>query len=202
MEPITTMFFDLGGVCLTNAWGTESRQQAAKKFFIDFEDMEQRHRQCFESWERNDICLETYLSEVVFHAPRQFSRQEFFEFMKAQSQRFPETLQLIHALYQSGRYRLATLNNENFALNEYRIEHFELRKLFCAFFSSCYLGVRKPQPRIYEMALHIMAVHPEQAMFIDDRQENIQAAESLGMQTIHFHNTEQFRRQLQALTLF
>lgn len=201
MIPITTIFFDLGGVCLTNAWGTESRQQAAKTFSIDFKEMEKRHRQRFEAWERNEISLETYLSEVVFHIPRRFSRQEFVGFMKAQSQPLPKTLHLVQALKQSGRYRLATLNNENFALNEYRIEYFELRELFHAFLSSCYLGVRKPQPRIYEMALHIMAVHPEQAVFIDDRQENVQAAISLGMQTIHFQNADQFREQLQALTL-
>ena len=197
-EPIDTIFFDVGGVCLTNAWGRESREEAAFKFSIPFEEMEKRHQACFEPWERNEISLDTYLSEVVFHTDRSFARQEFIEFMKSQSQGIVQSLQLVNTLKQTGRYRLATINNENLALNEYRIKHFKLRELFVAFFSSCYLGIRKPKKRVYEMALQIMAILPGQALFIDDRQENLQTAALMGMQTIHFQDTDQLYRQLKA----
>ena len=50
---------------------------------------------------------------------------------------------------------VATLNNESCELNEHRIKKFKLRELFSIFFTSCYLGVRKPDEKIYQLALGI-----------------------------------------------
>ena len=51
---------------------------------------------------------------------------------------------------------------------------------------SCEVSVCKPDPRIYELCLSRLGVEPGEALFIDDRVENIEAAAALGLQTVHF----------------
>ncbi len=91
---------------------------------------------------------------------------------------------------------MASLNNESLEINEYRIEKFKLRDYFEAFFSSCYLGVRKPDPGIYSLALKITQQNPAQCILIDDRGLNLECAREVGMQTILFKDLAQLRNDL------
>ena len=92
---------------------------------------------------------------------------------------------------------LATLNNESLELNRFRIEKFGLRNYFTAFFSSCYLGVRKPEPRIYEIALQVTQRKQQECLFIDDREENVKAAQALGIRGIHLKGVEKLEAELE-----
>ncbi len=78
----------------------------------------------------------------------------------------------------------------------YRIREFQLTRNFSAFFTSCYLGVRKPDDAIYRLALDITQRAPEQCLFIDDREANLEPARRLGMRTIHFQNPAQLAQEL------
>ena len=93
---------------------------------------------------------------------------------------------------------MATLNNEAAELNAYRIRTFHLTRNFTAFFSSCYLGVRKPDEGIYKLALEVTQRDPQESLFIDDRELNLECAKQLGMHTIHFQNAAQLRQDLAA----
>ena len=73
-----------------------------------------------------------------------------------------------------------------------------MRREFKAFFSSCYLGVRKPDEGIYKLALEVTQRDPEESLFIDDRELNLECAKQLGMRTIHFQNAAQLRQDLAA----
>jgi putative hydrolase of the HAD superfamily len=64
--------------------------------------------------------------------------------------------------------------------------------------SSCYLGLRKPEPAIYKRALDILGKPPERVLFIDDRSENAAAAAAAGMKTILFTGAEALRRDLES----
>ena len=55
---------------------------------------------------------------------------------------------------------------------------------------SCEVGCAKPAPAIYERCLAPLAVPPALALFVDDRPENLSAAEALGMRTLHFTGEE------------
>ncbi|MFQ5695187.1 MAG: HAD-IA family hydrolase, partial [Terriglobia bacterium] len=96
----------------------------------------------------------------------------------------------------TGRYRLATLNNESLELNRYRIEQFRLRETFSDFFSSCFLGVRKPDHAIYQRALQITQRQPAHCLFIDDRALNLECAQRLGFHTIHHQTVAQLQKEL------
>ena len=91
---------------------------------------------------------------------------------------------------------MAALNNESLEINEYRVRTFHLRDYFQAFFSSCYLGMRKPHRGIYSLALKITQREPAECVLIDDRGLNLECAREMGMHTIQFKDAAQLRQDL------
>src|SRR5438132_7695031 len=150
---ITTIFFDIGGVLMTDGWGHVSRRAAAEKFGLDWDEYSERHEKVAHAIETNRMTLEQYLDRAVFYRPRAFGRDEFREFIFAQSKPHPASIEIASRLKASGKYFIATINNEIFELNLYRIDKFRLRDTFSIFFSSCFLGIRKPDKEIYKLAL-------------------------------------------------
>lgn len=187
---ITAVFWDLGGVVLTNGWDREQRAGAVERFGLDPEEFEDRHREIVASLETGRTDLDGYLRATVFHEPRAFSEAEFREYMHSRSEAFPGSLQVLDRLRAGGRYFLATLNNESHDLNEYRIEKFELRRRFHVFFTSAFLRLMKPDPQIYRAALDISQRLPEEVLFVDDRPQNLEPARALGMRTLHYRGEE------------
>lgn len=194
--PLTTIFFDIGGVLLTDGWGHLSRRAAAEKFGLDWDEYSDRHEKVAHTIEVNGLTLERYLDRAVFYRPRSFSREEFRDFIFAQSQPKPDSLKIAEELAESGRYFMATLNNEILELNLYRIQQFALRRCFSVFFSSCFLGVRKPDEAIYRMVLKTTQRASEECIFIDDREVNLECPRELGINTILFKDAAQLRAEL------
>ena len=119
--PITTLFLDVGGVLLTNGWGHQSRALAAKAFDLNLDEMEDRHHLTFDTYEVGKLTLEEYLSRTVFYEERPFTPEQFREFMFAQSQPYPEMIELVRNLKAQHELKIATVNNEARELNSHRI---------------------------------------------------------------------------------
>lgn len=64
------------------------------------------------------------------------------------------------------------------------------------------IGVRKPHPQAYEILLQQLSLPPEQILFIDDQNVNVQAAEKLGIQSIHFIHPEKLEEELQNYVIY
>ncbi|HEY3119338.1 MAG TPA: HAD-IA family hydrolase [Vicinamibacteria bacterium] len=195
---IKALFWDVGGVLLEKGWPTEARQEAARRFSLDA-GFEQRHQQAVADFETGRLGLDEYLDRVVVDRPRPFEREAFKSFMFSWTRPFPEALALAAELARGGHYLMATLNNESHELNQFRIERFGLRPLFTAFLSSCALGSRKPEPRIYAQALEITQRAPPECVFIDDQEENVAAALRFGIRAIRHQDAQQTRRVLRGL---
>ncbi len=198
MADVTALFWDVGGVILSNGWDRAARAAAATKFGLDWEDFQDRHELASPAFETGQITLDTYLQRTVFYRKRGFTRDEFVAFIFKQSEEFPESRAVLSGLAQAGKYLLATINNEPLELNIRRIEQFNLRREFEAFFSSCFVGKRKPDEGIYRLALEVTQRRPEECLFIDDRALNLECARRLGMITIHFQTAAQLRQDLEA----
>ena len=196
MSAITTIFFDIGGVLLTDGWGHVSRRAAAEKFGLDWDEYSERHEKVAHAIEVNHLTLERYLDRAIFYRPRTFTREEFRDFIFAQSEANPDSLGIAEELAQTGRYFMAALNNEILELNVFRIEKFSLRRYFPVFFSSCFLGLRKPDEAIYRMVLQITQRAPEECIFIDDREVNLECPRELGINSILFRDAAQLRTEL------
>ena len=204
MSAINQVLFDIGGVLGSNGWDREQRAVAVEKFALDGEDFQYRHEETVGAFESGQISLDEYLDVTVFWQPRAFSRDDFKRFMFSLSTPWADSLDVVRRLRQRTRgrptrVRMATLNNESRELNEYRIRYFGLCELFDVFFSSCWLGVRKPTRQIYERVLGMTQADPASSVFVDDREQNLAPARSLGMQTIRFTSADQLSRSLVGL---
>jgi len=196
LPKITTLFWDIGGVVLTNGWDRESRKEAAAAFRLDWEEFQDRHDLSFPAFDTGQITLNEYLDRTLFYRARPFTREEFTAFMFAQSKEYPDTRTILDKVASSQKYFVGAINNEPLELNQYRIEAFHLRRDFLVFFSSCYLHSRKPEEAIFRIALEVSQRPPEECLFIDDRALNLESPRRLGMNTIHHENAEQLRSEL------
>jgi putative hydrolase of the HAD superfamily len=199
LAKITALFWDVGGVLLSNAWDHEQRQRTLKQFNVDEVEFESRHEMLVSSFERGKISLQEYLERTIFYRSRTFTLQAFKEYMLSLSQADKQTLQLAAELTRSCKYLMSTINNESKELNLFRIQAFGLREIFSLFVSSCFVGLRKPEEGIYRLALEITQKPPEECCFIDDRPLNLDSASRLGMHVIQMQNAEQLRQDLQKL---
>ena len=201
MSAIRALFWDVGGVLLTNAWDRVQRTAALEHFHVDEEEFHARHEMVVSSFERGKITLDEYIDRTVFYRTRPFPRDEFRDYMFSLSRPFPEVLQFAQALSDSGKYFMGTINNESRELNYYRIEQFALRKIFRLFISSCFVGLRKPERDIYRLALETTQIPAAECCFIDDRALNLEIAAKLGMQTIEMQQAEQLQADLSKLSV-
>ena len=197
MNEIRHIFFDIGGVLGSNGWDHEQRERAVARFALNSEDFEWRHKEVVSDWEEGRITLDEYLDIAVFHTARGFSREEFIEFMHSESIPNEGTIEIARRLSRQPGYTLMTMNNEAEELNTFRIEKFGISQIFEAFLSSCWLGVRKPIRRFYHRGLGIAHAEATTSLFIDDRQQNLISASTLGMNVVHFKSAEQLRSDLE-----
>ncbi len=197
---IKVVFMDIGGVLLNNGWGHESRQKAAKVFGFDYEEMNVLHNFIYNVFEIGDVSLDDYLDTVVFHVPRDFTRAEFKNFMYAESVELPGMLAWTKNWKKSVDLPVFALSNESREINAYRIATFGLHELFDGFFSSCYLGLRKPNPKIFRTAMEIVQAKPEECIYFDDRLMLVNAAKKLGINGIHHQSFEASKKIIEEIT--
>jgi len=110
-----------------------------------------------------------------------------------------EMLDLASAVKAKG-YTVGLLSNAEMAAMHFFYEQ-GYGAIFDAAVFSCAEGTRKPEQRIYEIALERLGVEPHEAVFIDDRTDFIAGAQQLGIHTIRFEDPEQVRRDLIALSI-
>jgi len=200
-EKIKTLFLDIGEVLLTNGWGEDFRLRAMKHFDLDPNEIEPRHKMCFDTYELGKMNLDEYLGYVIFNKPRKFSKEEFITFMMEQSQALKGSITYFTELKKHYHLKVIAVSNEAREINEYRIKKFELDNLFDAYVSSCYVGMRKPDIGMYKMACDISQTPPEQAIYVDDQILFIEVATSLGIPSLHYKGLDSAKEYFDGLAL-
>jgi len=199
--PITTLFVDVGNVLLTDSWGPLMRQKAVDTFGIDIADVAKRSQLTFEGYEEGKMTLDEYLTWVVFHEERSFSRAALTEFMLAQSEAHPEMLDLIRTLKTRYGLKIVVVTNDGREFIVHRIQRFGLKAFVDFFVASCFVQSRKPETRIYQLALDMAQVDPKEVAYIDDQILFVEVAESLGLHGIHHTSYASTRAALAAFGL-
>jgi putative hydrolase of the HAD superfamily len=182
---IKAIFLDIGGVLLTNGWDHHARERAAGHFSLEINELNDRHRIIFDSYESGKMSLTQYLNLLIFYEKRTFTEAAVIEFIIAQSKPFPDMIRFITDLKKSTGIKIVAVNNEGREINEYRIASFGLNKIFDCFVSSCYVHTRKPDQDIYRLATDIANVSLDEVVYVDDRLIFIQAASEFGIRGIH-----------------
>ncbi len=98
-----------------------------------------------------------------------------------------------------GQYRIALLSNVNILHWDHVAQAHDFIQWVDHPVASWKVGIRKPDPDIYRTTLHMAGVSPQKAVFIDDVEEHVLAARSLGMQAYQFINAPQLVRDLEGI---
>lgn len=199
--PITCLFLDIGGVLLSDGWNHQARALAASHFEIDAAEMEGRHALVFDGYERDEMPLDRYLDLVVFHQERSFTAAQLRSFMFAQSQPIPGMLELFTRLKARHRLKVVVVSNEARELNAHRIRTFALDRLVDAFVSSCFVQMRKPDVRIFRLALDLAQADAAQVLFVENTALHLQIAAKLGIRGILHSEWRSTQSQLAAYRL-
>ena len=197
MSPsITTLFVDVGGVLLTNAWDHIARHRAVEHFALDQEALTRRHNLVFTLYEEGKLSLDEYLDRTVFYDRRPFSREDFQSFMLAQSEVRPQMIELVRDVKAHHGLKVVAVSNEGWELAVHRIEKFALKTFIDLFIFSCFVRCRKPDLDIFQMALDIAQVPPEAVVYVEDQPMFVEAAKSLGIHAFQHLNYKFTRNSL------
>lgn len=186
----SVLFLDIGGLILTNGWDRAMRRRAAETFGLEFDEMNERHNLTFDTYERGLLSLDEYLQRVVFHHERSFTPEQFKTFMFEQSQLLHGNLEVLREIANAHGLQVAAISNEGRELALHRIRKFHLTEFMDFFIISSFTRFRKPDEDIFRLALDIAQVHPEQAIYIDDRLLFVEVAQGLGIRSIYHEDLE------------
>ena len=196
---ITTVVFDLGGVLTEAPFGGVAEYERAVGLPETSISRYFRGDPVFASLERGEITARDFWKSVGTrvqdaHGVR-IDLGALALATEAAGHLRPDALALVSELH--GRYSLGLLTNN---VAEAAIWRDELpHDLFEVLIDSSAVGVRKPDPRIYELVLEQLGRTPAESVFIDDFEENLPPARELGMAVVHFETVAQCRGALAEL---
>ena len=149
------------------------------------------------------------LPKTIPPVPKIDARWLFFDMMAGARAPDPWMFPALRKLRASGKFLIAALSNTvifppDHPYNQIKIEDDPIRSLFDVFISSAHVGLRKPNPKIYQLALEKVdefarenagtgrgkalgwedGVQAGDILFLDDIGENLKAAKKLGFETI------------------
>lgn len=124
------------------------------------------------------------------------------QFVRSWNDIFTENRDVTQIMHRLRKYhKIMALSNTN----ELHIQHIKTTIPNLSFFNdwiaSCDVGLRKPDPQIYFLALERAKVKASQAIYIDDRPELVDAGRSVGLTAIRFENGKQLEQDLQSIGL-
>ena len=109
-----------------------------------------------------------------------------------------EVFYLASSLKTKG-YKIGFLSNTEIpAMNFFKKQNYDM---FDVTVFSCLEGARKPEKRIYQIALKRLNARPKEAIFIDDKKEYICGAEKIGINSILFKNQNQLKEELTSFSV-
>lgn len=200
---INTIIFDLGGVLID--WNphyvfTDTYFDTPEKKNYFFQEV------CTNDWnEEQDAgrsIVEATLELIKKHPDWEQPIRDYYgrwtEMLKAP---IPETVQIFRELRDSGRFRTFALTNWQAGLFDIALVRYDFLDWFDGRVVSGEEKTRKPFPEFYQRLLDRYQVSPHEAIFIDDNRRNVDAAEQMGIRSIHFTSPAQLRKELEQLSL-
>lgn len=199
---IDTVIFDLGGVLIN--WNP---RYLYRKIFQTEEEI---------TWFLEYICKPEW--NDMQDAGRSFDEateilvREFPEYetaIRAWYGRWEETIQgsihdtvkILEQVRDSKKYKLYALTNWSAETFPWALQNFEFLHWFEGIVVSGVEKTRKPLPEFYQILFDRYKVNPTTAVFIDDNLKNINAGKQVGLNTIHFQDPSQLRKEMESMLL-
>lgn len=185
--PFRAVLFDLGGVVLgspLHAIAAYERETGLPEGFVNGVVADAGPSGGWARLERGELAMEAFYE--AFEADcssrgQTLSARELMERIGASTEPRPAMLEAVRRIRGRGVLAAALTNNW---VSEEGEGTGVLRPFFDVFLESAVLGMRKPDPRIYEHACEVLKVAPDETIFLDDIGRNLKPARALGMTTI------------------
>lgn len=198
MPDIQAVLFDFGGVILSSpfeAFAAYERDHGLPPDFIRTLNATNPDRNAWAQLERSTVTFDEFcdLFEAEARAAgHEIDARDVVALLRGQLR--PEMVEAVRRCQQKLKTGLLT---NNFSPQGERGEHGEdVMSLFDVVVESSKVGVRKPDPRFYEIACDLLEISPEQAVFLDDLGVNLKPAREMGMTTIKVVDPDEALREL------
>ena len=195
---IKAVFFDLGGVIVRTEFQTP-RQLLADRLGMEYDDLNKLvfNSNTSDKASIGEISSEEHWESVIKRLKRPASelsaiRDEFFA-----GDIVDRTL-LDYLRSLRGKYKTGLISNAWGDLRDYIVRE-KFDDAFDKMIISAEVGAVKPEAKIFQIALEQFGVKPNEAVFVDDFQVNIEGCEKVGMKGIHFKDPETALQQLKEL---
>lgn len=194
---ISWILFDLTGVISSFAFRTRKSFRVGNTVFSS-EKLESIYgSELYNDYMVGRIGQKEYVRKFYKSTGLEISLYEFIDIYRSSIEPIPGMEELIKQLSRS--YSLAILTNEGVEWARYKLEGSGMEKYFDEVVISAEIGVAKPEKEYFDEALEIIGAKPEKAVFVDDSEENVIAAEKLGIRSILFESTKQLKARLAKL---
>ena len=150
--------------------------------------------------ERGELTEREFLERLQAAMPAGHDLDGMFDVWWRHLERNPEMIELMRRLKARGLRMALLTNNVREWEPRWRPMLPELDEIFEVVVDSGFVGMRKPEPGIYELTLQRLGgVEASECLFVDDMELNCTAARELGMTAVEFDDTEQARREIEAV---
>jgi epoxide hydrolase-like predicted phosphatase len=195
MGKIESVIFDWGGVLIDDP-RPELLRYCSEAFGVPLEDYTPVHDSFLDEFGKGEISEERFLQQISCKLGKSMPPVWWYEAFRSAFVPKQEMFCLVSSLHDKG-YKTALLSNTELPAVEFFREWGY--NTFDVLVFSCLEGVIKPERRIYEITLQRLGSKAEQTVFIDDRQDYIQAAQDIGLNTILFKSIDQVKDELVGL---
>ncbi len=185
---INTFIFDCFGVVCTPVLNGWYRENSAKHGFID-ENLKDLFKQFDLGVLSEEDIVDRFLKYKGITSTKEQLRDEIDGYLKLNQ----NLIQVIKMLKEKN-FKIALLSNANQAFFERKVypSYPEFKSVFDEIVISSEVKMIKPNPEIYKLTLQKLGSKPEETLFIDDVQENLDVAISLGMQGFLYTDFQSF----------
>ena len=194
------VIFDVGGV-MVDVESDRLVHQVAQLLGRPFEEVQQAiyHEKLLLPFELGRISPPAYYEGLK---KRLKLRWTYERFVRAWNDIFRENADVTEILQRlRKRHRLIALTNTNLLHLDYIKASFPALSVLEDWVASCDVGLRKPDPEFYRLALARSGVRASQAVYVDDRPELVEAGRGVGLTAIRFENSRQLEQDLQTVGL-
>ncbi len=133
----------------------------------------------------DDVWLEVQQELGLDDEQRELLREDFF----AGDQLDQTLVSFIRELKQK-KVAIGLISNAWPDTRDWLETHVKIADIFDHMVISSEIGIAKPDPRVYQIALEGLQMDPARAVFVDDFTENIEGAEAVGMRGLHFQDPQ------------
>lgn len=202
---IKVVLFDIGGVIIRTD-NPAPRERLAQRFGLDRQGLDwavfqNPVAQAAERGQESEEAVWEHIQNKFHLSPEELDsfQAEFWGGDSADSSMI-ELLASLHPLYRTGLLTNSWRRNPlDLFWKRFSLAETVVHSAVDAVISSAEVGVQKPDPRIYAVALERFGARAEEAVFVDDFSRNVDTARGLGFEAILFESPTQARRDLLAI---